>query len=103
MRYFLIAAAMSLGAAITPAAASETFAGSAGLDKLETSYVRHNREHRMWEIQRNLDRQERYGYRDRGYRRDRDYGYGRRYGGPPPWAPAHGRRYRDHYERYDRW
>jgi hypothetical protein len=100
MRQFLIAAALSLGAAIAPAAASETFAGSAGLDKLETSYVRHNREHRMWEIQRNLERQERYGYRDRGYRH-RGYGYGRRYGGPPPWAPAYGRRYRDHH--YDRW
>ena len=64
------------------------------LDQLEATYVRHNREHRMWEIERNLERRD--YYRHRGY----GYGYGRRHGGPPPWAPAHGRRYHD---RYDRW
>ena len=98
MRHLLIAAAIALGAAVTPAAASESFSGAAGLDKVEATYVRHTREHRMWEIQRNMERQQRYGYRDRGY--DRGYGYRRHHGGPPPWAPAHGRR---HHDRYDRW
>jgi hypothetical protein len=102
MRHLLIAATLALGAAVTPAAASEAFSGASGLDKLEATYVRHTREHRMWEIQRNLERQERYGRRGNGY----GYGHGRRYDGPPPWAPAHGRRHRDRYdryERYDRW
>jgi hypothetical protein len=95
MRHLLIAAAIALGAAVTPAAASETFSGAAALDKVEATYVRHNREHRMWEIQRNMERQQRYGRHHRGY--DRGYGYGHRRGGPPPWA--NGRR--DH-RRYDR-
>jgi hypothetical protein len=101
MRHILIAAAIALGAAATPAAASEAFSGSRALDGVEASYTRHNREHRMWEIQRTQEMQHRRGYRD-GYSRDRGYGYGygRRHGGPPPWAPAHGRRY---HERYDRW
>jgi len=96
MRHILIAAAIALAAAVTPAAASEAFSGAAALDKVEATYVRHNREHRMWEIQRNVERQQRYGHRDRGY--DRGHGYGRRHSGPPPWS--HGRR--DH-RRYDRW
>jgi hypothetical protein len=99
MRHLLIAAAIALGAAVTPAAASENFSGAAALDKIEAGYVRHTREHRHWEIQRNLERQSRWERRHRGYY-DRDYGYGRHRGGPPPWAPAHGRRYHD---RYDRW
>ncbi|WP_332700097.1 hypothetical protein [Bosea sp. (in: a-proteobacteria)] len=107
MRHILIAAVIALGAAATPAVAGEAFSGAAGLDQLEATYVRHDREHRMWEIQRNVERQQRYGYRDRGYDRGygrgHGYGYGRRHGGPPPWAPAHGRRYRDGYDRYDRW
>jgi hypothetical protein len=97
MRHLLIAAAIALGAAVTPAAASESFSGATALDKVEATYVRHTREHRMWEIQRNLDRQNRY---ERRHRYRDDYGYGRRRGGPPPWAPAHGRRAHD---RYDRW
>lgn len=55
------------------------------LDGLDVAFTRHTREHRMWEIQRNLERQNRgrgYGY-GRGY--DRGYGYGRgRDYGPPP-------------------
>jgi Ni/Co efflux regulator RcnB len=93
MRHILIAAAIALGAAATPAAASETFAGAPALDQVETSYVRHTREHRMWEIQRTQEMQERRGYRDRGPRYDRGYG-------PPPHARAYGRRDRDRY--YDR-
>lgn len=94
MRHLLIAATIALGAAVIPAAAGEAFKGASALDQLEATYVRHNREHRMWEIERNLERRD--YYRHRGY----GYGYGRRHGGPPPWAPAHGRRYHD---RYDRW
>jgi hypothetical protein len=46
------------------------------LDGLDVAFTRHTREHRMWEIQRNLERQNRgRGYGGRGY--DRDYGYGR--------------------------
>lgn len=97
MRHLLIAAAIALGAAVTPAAASETFSGAAALDKVEATYVRHNREHRMWEIQRNMERQQRY---ERRHRYRDDYGYGRHRGGPPPWAPAHGRRYHDRYDRF---
>lgn len=97
MRHLLIAAAIALGAAVTPAAASEAFSGGAALDKVEASYTRHTREHRHWEIQRNLERQDRW---ERRHRYRDDYGYGRRHGGPPPWAPAHGRR---HHDRYDRW
>lgn len=99
MRHILIAAAIALGAAATPAAASESFAGAGALDQVEASYVRHNREHRMWEIQRTQEMQQRrgYGHRDRGYGYDR--GYDRGYG-PPPHARAWGRRDRDtFYER----
>lgn len=101
MRHLFIAAAIALGAAATPAAASEAFSGASALDKVEATYARHTREHRMWEIQRNMEMQNRRGhrYRDHGYR-DRGYGYGRHHGGPPPWAPAHGRRYHDRYERF---
>lgn len=101
MRKLIIAAAIALAAAATPAAASEAFGGASALDKTEASYARHNREHRMWEIQRNSEMRGRYGYRDRGNGYgDRGYGYSRGRGGPPPWAPAHGRRYRDSYDRY---
>lgn len=106
MRQLLIAAAIALGATATPSLASEAFQGSAALDKTEAAYARHTREHRMWEIQRNMEMQSRYGrgyygrgYPHRGYMYE--YGYGRRYGGPPPWAPAYGRRYHDrHYDRF---
>ncbi|KPF68850.1 hypothetical protein IP69_11190 [Bosea sp. AAP35] len=92
MRHLLIATAIALGAAITPAAASETFQGSPALDQLETTYVRHNREHRMWEIRRTQEMQQRRGYRERGY------GYGR--GGPPPYSRGYDRRDRPRYDRY---
>lgn len=96
MHRFLIAAVFAASASAA-CAAPQTFAGSEALDALPVEYTRHNREHRMAEIQWNLGGQ-------RYYRRDRygdgyGSGYGRRYGGPPPWAPAHG--YRRHY--YDRW
>ena len=97
MRQLLIAAAIALGAAVTPAAASESFSGAAALDKLEATYVRHNREHRMWEIERNLERQQRY---ERRHRYRDDYGYRHHRRGPPPWAPAHGRRHHDRYDRF---
>lgn len=97
MRHFLIAAAIALGAAATPAVASEAFSGASALDQVEVTYSRHNREHRMWEIQRTQEMQRRHGY---GHR-DRGYGYGRGYGGPPPHARAYGRRDRDrYYNRY---
>ena len=102
MRHLLIAAAIALGAAATPAAASEAFGGASALDKVEATYTRHTREHRMWEIQRNMEMQDRRGrgYYDGGYR-GRGNGYGRHHGGPPPWAPAHGRRYHErHYDRF---
>lgn len=56
-------------------------------------YARHTREHRLAEIEWRMDRQ------DRRRGRYSDYGYGRRYGGPPPWAPAHG--YRRHHRDWD--
>ncbi|SFC77824.1 hypothetical protein SAMN05428997_111107 [Bosea sp. CRIB-10] len=93
MRQLLIAAAIALGAAMTPAAASEAFSGAATLDKVEASYARHGREYRMWEIRRQHRWERRHRYRD-------DYGYRHHRGGPPPWAPAHGGR---HHDRYDRW
>lgn len=95
MRLFLIAATLAAGAAIVPAAASETFGGASALDRVEASYVRHDRDHRHWEIQRNMEWRERHRYRHHG-----GHGYSRHHGGPPPWAPAHGRRY---HERYERW
>lgn len=122
MRKLLIVAAILAAAAATPAAASSTqsFKGAEALDKAEVAFARHTREHRMWEIQRNLDMQQRgqgyghsRGYGERGYRGggygDRSYGGdsyggrsygGRHYGGPPPHAPAYGRRAHDRYYRY---
>lgn len=98
MRQLLAATVIALGALATPSVASEVFNGAAALDRVEVTYVRHNRDHRIWEIQRNQEMQERYGRRHRGY--DHGYGYGRRHGGPPPWAPAHGRRHHERYERF---
>jgi hypothetical protein len=98
MRQFLIAAAIALGAAATPAVASEAYPGAGRLDSVEVAFSRHNREHRMWEIQRTQEMMARrggYGHRGHGY------GYGRDYGGPPPHARAYGRRDRDrYYNRY---
>ncbi|CAM5197972.1 putative protein OS=Bosea thiooxidans OX=53254 GN=SAMN05660750_00925 PE=4 SV=1 [Bosea thiooxidans] len=100
MRRILMAAGLTLAAlAATPAgAAPQSLPQAEALDRLPAEYTRHTREHRMWEIQRNVERQQRrdhYRY-GRGYDRryDRGYGYGRRHGGPPPHAPAHG--YRQH-------
>ncbi len=96
MRGILMAAGLALAAiAATPAAAAPvTIPQAEALDRLPAEYTRHTREHRHWEIQRNLEREQRHR---RGY--DRGYGYGRRHGGPPPWAPAHGYR-RNHYGRF---
>ncbi|CAN7231743.1 hypothetical protein LJR090_001002 [Bosea sp. LjRoot90] len=54
------------------------------LDGLDVAFARHTREHRMMEIQRNLDRQNRgRGYGGRGYDRGDGYGRGRGYGPSP--------------------
>lgn len=50
------------------------------LDRIPVEFTRHNREHRMWEIQRNMERQQRAGRRDYGYGHRRGYGYDRGYG-----------------------
>jgi Ni/Co efflux regulator RcnB len=97
MRKLLIAASLALAAfAVAPAgaAAPQSLPQAEQLDKLPAEFTRHNREHRHWEIQRNMER--RHFRHGRGY--DRGYGY-RRHGGPPPWAPAHGYR-RHHGYRY---
>jgi hypothetical protein len=105
MRRILMAAGLALTAiAATPAGAvTQSLPQAGALDRLPVEYTRHTREHRMWEIQRNMERQQRYDHRryGRGYDRryDRRYGYGRRYGGPPPHAPAYGYR-RHHYDRF---
>lgn len=101
MRGILMAAGLALAAiAATPAAAAPvTLPQAETLDRLPAEYTRHTREHRHWEIQRNMERQQRHGYYRHGRGDDRGYGYGRRHGGPPPWAPAHGYR-RHHYERF---
>lgn len=91
MRCLLIAAAIAVGSTMAASAAPQTFAQSAALDKLPVELTRHTREHRMAEIEWNIERQERWRRRHYG---SRD-GYGPRYGGPPPWAPAYG--YRRHY------
>lgn len=101
MRRYLMAAGLALAAfATAPAsAAPQTVPQAEALDRLPAEYTRHTREHREWEIQRNMERQHRrdsYRHHGRGY--DRGYGYGRRHGGPPPHAPAHG--YRRNYYRY---
>uniref|UniRef100_A0A9E7ZJG9 Uncharacterized protein n=1 Tax=Bosea sp. NBC_00436 TaxID=2969620 RepID=A0A9E7ZJG9_9HYPH len=95
MRGILMAAGLALAAiAATPAAATPvTLPQAETLDRLPAEYTR---DHRHWE--RRHDR-ERHGYYRHGRGYDRGYGYGRRHGGPPPWAPAHGYR-RHHYERF---
>jgi hypothetical protein len=95
-----LALAGSLGMTGGAQAASQDVdvALSNGLDRAELQFTRHNREHRMWEIQRNMERQQRAARRHhygppRGYARP-GYGYGRPaprgYYGTPGWA---GRRY----------
>src|SRR5688572_9725792 len=49
------------------------------LDRTETAFTRHNRQHREWEIQRSIEAQQR--GRHHGYGHGR--GYGRGYGPPP--------------------
>lgn len=91
MRKFLIAAVFALGAAVSPALAGETFPGAAALDTVEASFVRHTREHRMMEIERNMDRQQRRDYRH-GYGRGPGYGHHRGYDrGPRYRGPGYGR------------
>lgn len=60
------------------------------LDGKAVEFTRHTREHRMMEIQRNLDRQQRgrrygppRGYGRGGYDRGRSYGHRRDYGRGP--------------------
>lgn len=51
------------------------------LDGLDVAFTRHTREHRMMEIQRNMERQNRgRGYGGRGYGYGRGYGRGDGYG-----------------------
>jgi len=97
MRRILMAAGLGLAAmAATPAgAASPSLPKAEILDRLPADYVRHNREHRLQEIEWNMARQQR--GRHHGYGRGPGYGY--RYGGPPPHAPAYGYR-RHHYDRF---
>ena len=101
MRGILMAAGLALAAlAANPAAAApQAIPQAAQLDRLPAEYTRHTREHREWEIQRNMERQHRRDYYRHGRGYDRGYGYRHRYGGPPPHAPAHGYR-RNHYYRY---
>lgn len=101
MRKLLIAAGLALAAlAASPAgAAPQSLPKTEMLDRLPAEFTRHTREHRHWEIQRNMERQHRRDYYRHGRGYDRGYGYHRRHGGPPPWAPAHGYR-RHHGYRY---
>uniref|UniRef100_A0A9E8CSD8 Uncharacterized protein n=1 Tax=Bosea sp. NBC_00436 TaxID=2969620 RepID=A0A9E8CSD8_9HYPH len=96
MRRILVVAALGFAAAsISPVQAEETVASTVAmqLDLQSLEYTRHTREHRLAEMEWNMERQDRWRRRHR----DDGYSYGRRYGGPPPWAPAHGyrRQYRD--------
>ena len=98
MRHLIIAAALMLGTPLVPATAAEIPLDTARLDQVPAEFTRHTREHRMWEIERNLERQERWERR-RGYDRRRDYdrrgyGYGRGYDGSG--IPG-GRRSGQHY------
>ena len=67
------------------------------LDRVDAEYTRHNREHRMAEIQWNVDRQRYYGRR--GYGPPRGYGYGYGHGYGPPRGYGYG--YRRHYDDWD--
>jgi len=89
MAGLLGALALAALAAAPPAQAAEALdpVRAEQLDGVAADYARHTREHRIWEIQRNVDRQRRGGY---GYGR----GYGRGYG-PPPGYYDRGYGYRD--------
>lgn len=90
-----LAVAGSLGLSAGAQAASQDVdpAIAAALDTAGVAFTRHNREHRMWEIQRNMERQQRgrggygpgYGPR-RGYGGRPGYGYRGGYQGTPGWA-----------------
>jgi hypothetical protein len=104
MLRFLLTATIVFGAAATNASAAPVVRNDAiapaiarqlQQQPLEFAMTEAKRERLMY-IQRNMDRQRYYG---RGYGYTRGDGYARRYGGPPPWAPAYG--YRRHHD--DRW
>jgi hypothetical protein len=104
----LLAGGLALAGAIGLSGGAQAASGdldpavAAALDSAGVAFARHNREHRMWEIQRNMNRQHygrrgyapAYGYRrgyapgygyGRGYARP-GYGYGGGYQGTPGWA-----------------
>lgn len=94
MRKLLIAAGLALAAlAASPAGAAtpQRLPNAAALDKLPAEFTRHTRAHRNWEIQRNLERQQRWnhGRYNRGYNRGYGYQPGYRhqpgYGGMSPY------------------
>lgn len=89
MRNFLMAAIVAIGAAASaPAMAAPSLAG---LDAMTTSATESSGiEQAQYRGRRDDDRR-RFG---RSYR-SRGYGYGRRFGGPPPHARAYGRRGHD--------
>lgn len=68
------------------------------LDRVDAEFTRHNRQHRMMEIQRSMERQQRgnrgYGHR-RGYAPAPAYGHRRGYG-----TPGYGGRPRGYGPRY---
>jgi len=101
MRHFFAIGALAIGVALAaPAHAAESVPQSMAqhLDKAPAEFTWSAAAERRHMIMRETMRQQRYG---RGYGHGPRYGegYGHRYGGPPPWAPAHG--YRRH--GYDRW
>ncbi len=105
MRRFVMTALIGLGvaAALTSADASETLPQdiSQRLDRQPVQFtMTEAKRERLMIIQENMARQRYYG-RGHGYGYG-GYGYGHphRYGGPPPWAPAHGYR-RGYYD--SRW
>jgi hypothetical protein len=82
-----LALAGSLGMTGGAQAASQDvdMALSTQLDRAELQFTRHNREHRMWEIQRNMERQQR-------AQRRQNYGPPRgNYGRPGYGRPGYGR------------
>lgn len=104
MRRFLIASAIAAGVATAmlaaPAAQSNEALAPAIARQLAGQPAAYalswEKRERVRRLEENIARQQYYERRG-GY--GRDYRYGRRYGGPPPWAPAHGYR-RHHYERW---
>jgi len=103
MRRFAIAALIGLGlaASLSTAQAGEMLPNDIAqrLDQqpLQFTMTEAKRE-RLMIIQENMARQR---YHQRRYGYDGGYGYGRRYGGPPPYAPAYGYRRSSEWDR--RW